>query len=108
MPKASSLTTSLEGESSSVTDACASLVMDIQAAWKEKKIYSVLACDVQGFFDNVGHAHLHSNLAKMGIPLPLQAWVTSFVSNWFVAISFDGFCGPMVLIYGISLIFMCL
>ena len=31
----------------------------------------------------------------MGIPLPLQAWVTSFVSNRFVAISFDGFCGPM-------------
>ena len=78
-------------ERSSVTDAWASLVMDIQAAWKEKKIYSVLACDVQGFFDNVGHAHLHTNLAKMGIPLPLQAWVTSFVSNRFVAISFDGF-----------------
>ena len=82
-------------ERSSVTDACASLVMDIQATWKEKKIYSVLACDIQGFFDNVGHAHLQSNLAKMGIPLPLQAWVTSFVSNRFVAISFDGFCGPM-------------
>ena len=58
---------------------------------------SVLACDVQGFFDNVGHKHLAHELKRIGLPLPLQEWALSFVTDQQVAMSFDGFCGPMAL-----------
>lgn len=50
-------------ECASVTDAGASLIEEIQAAWAKGRVYSVLACDVQGFFDNVGHQHLSHALA---------------------------------------------
>ena len=84
-------------ERASVTDAGASLIEDIQAAWAQGKVYSVLACDVQGFFDNVGHQHLKHTLQQLGLPVPLQEWVSSFVAQRSVAISFDGFCGPLAL-----------
>ena len=45
-------------EQSSVTDAGASLVEFIHAEWAKGNIVSVLACDVQGFFNNVGHSYL--------------------------------------------------
>ena len=45
-------------ERASVTDAVVSLITDIQDAWQHHEVYSILACDVQGFFDNVGHHHL--------------------------------------------------
>ena len=49
-------------ERSSVTDAGASLVEFIQEEWAKGNVVSVLACDVQGFFDNVGHKHLAHEL----------------------------------------------
>ena len=49
-------------ERASVTDAVVSLVTDIQEAWQHHEVYSILACDVQGFFDNVGHHHLRQAL----------------------------------------------
>ena len=59
-------------ERTSVTDAGATLVDEIQAAWAQGKVYSVLACDVQGFFNNVGHQHLTHTLRQLGLPIPIQ------------------------------------
>ena len=81
-------------ERASVTDAVVSLVTDIQEAWQHREVYSILACDVQGFFDNVGHHHLRQALLKLQLPTELVNWTMSFVSNRAVAISFDGYCGP--------------
>lgn len=81
-------------ERSSVLDAGASLIQEIQEAWTHGKVVTVLACDVQGFFDNVGHPHLLAALRRLRLPLPLQKWVASFISDRSIAVSFDGFCGP--------------
>ena len=84
-------------ERASVLDAGAALIENIQSAWAKGKVYSVLACDVQGFFDNVGHQHLSHTMRQLGLPVPIQGWVSSFVAERSVAISFDGFCGPLAL-----------
>ena len=68
-------------ERASVLDAGAALIKNIQSAWAKGKVYSVLACDVQGFFDNVGHTYLVHELKQLGLPLPLQEWALSFVTD---------------------------
>jgi hypothetical protein len=62
-------------DKSSVIDAGLTLVHDVQTAWKKKKVVSVLAFDIKGFFDHVNHDRLAAVLKNLGFSEQTCAWV---------------------------------
>jgi hypothetical protein len=78
-------------DKSSVIDAGLTLVHDVQTAWKKKKVVSVLAFDIKGFFDHVNHDRLAAVLENLGFSEQTCAWVRSFLADRTVRIRVDGY-----------------
>jgi ribonuclease HI len=74
----------------SAEDLALSVVHDIEAAWNHGRVASFLTFDITGFFNNVSHPVLLTELRKMGIPLRLVQWVRSFLSDRRTIMCVDG------------------
>ena len=58
----------------SVYDAAQRLLQIVEKAHAEGKVCSVLAVDIQGFFDSVHPQHLHHRLLELRCPSDLADW----------------------------------
>ena len=74
----------------SAIDAVMALVHLVEAANSQGKVASALFMDVKGAFDNVSAHRLQTTMTEMGLPVPLVAWVQSFLSDRRTSLSFDG------------------
>ncbi|KAI5116159.1 hypothetical protein M0805_001063 [Coniferiporia weirii] len=74
----------------SVYDASQHLLQIVKRTHLKGLICSILAVDIQGFFNSVHLALLHQQLVLMGCPLNLAEWCLSFMMGRSVSISFDG------------------
>ena len=74
----------------SVYDAAQRLLQIVEKAQSEDKVCSILAVDIQGFFDSVHPHHLHQRLLELGCSSDIADWCLSFMTSREVAISFDG------------------
>ncbi|QRW07801.1 Reverse transcriptase (RNA-dependent DNA polymerase) [Ceratobasidium sp. AG-Ba] len=76
-------------DSSSCVDAGLSLVHDIQTAWKNKKLLSLLTLDISGYFNNINHRRLILTLRTLGFAHQICAWLESYLSQRWVAFRID-------------------
>ncbi|KAI5115258.1 hypothetical protein M0805_008633 [Coniferiporia weirii] len=74
----------------SVYDASQHLLQIVERAHSKGLVCSILAVDIQGFFDSVHLTLLHQQLVSMGCPLNMADWCLSFMTGQSVSISFDG------------------
>ncbi|KAI5116593.1 hypothetical protein M0805_002345 [Coniferiporia weirii] len=74
----------------SVYDASQHLLQIVEHAHSKGQVCSILAVDIQGFFNSVHPALLHQQLVSMGCPLNMVDWCLSFMMGWSISISFDG------------------
>src|SRR6266436_3536260 len=63
---------------------------DIEAAWNQKKVISMLTFDITGFFDSIPHSHLLNTLRTHHIPLPIVKWTHNFLQDRRAIIHLDG------------------
>ncbi|CAD7069086.1 unnamed protein product, partial [Tilletia caries] len=79
----------------SATDAGVALVHDIHVGWArhERLTTSVLFFDVVGAFDNVTPGRMVTRLWELGLPLPLIAFIASWLADRIAAIRLDGEVG---------------
>ncbi|KAI5115339.1 hypothetical protein M0805_006763 [Coniferiporia weirii] len=73
----------------SVYDASQHLLQIVERAHSKGQVCSILAVDIQGFFDSVHSALLHQQLMSMGCPLNMADWCLSFMTGCSISISFD-------------------
>ncbi|KAI5115154.1 hypothetical protein M0805_005618, partial [Coniferiporia weirii] len=73
-----------------VYDASQHLLQIVERAHSKGLVCSILAVDIQGFFDSVHPALLHQQLVTMGCPLNMADWCLSFMKGRSISISFDG------------------
>jgi ribonuclease HI len=73
----------------SAIDTVLSLVHDIQMAKNNKEIVSVLFIDVKGAFDHVSKNQMLRICTKLGLPLCLIRWISSFLSDRRIQLAFD-------------------
>jgi len=57
------------------------LLEKVTAAWRKKRVASLLLLDVSGAFDNVSHERLLHNLRKRGIHPQLVGWMQSYLQG---------------------------
>src|SRR5258708_22810323 len=62
---------------------------DIEAAWNQKKVVSMLTFDITGFFDSIPHSHLLNTLRTHHIPLPIVRWTHNFLQERKATIHLD-------------------
>ncbi|KAI5115629.1 hypothetical protein M0805_008051 [Coniferiporia weirii] len=74
----------------SVYDASQHLLQIVERAHSKGQVCSILAVDIQGFFDSVHPAPLHQQLVSMGCLLNMADWCLSFMTGRSISISFDG------------------
>ncbi|KAI5116493.1 hypothetical protein M0805_008263 [Coniferiporia weirii] len=74
----------------SVYNASHHLLQIVECAHSKGQVCSILAVDIQGFFDSVHLALLHQQLVSMGCLLNMADWCLSFMMGRSVSISFDG------------------
>lgn len=79
-----------------VSDAMEALLGNIQDAHNGGQVYTLIAMDVQGYFNNIRHEDINARLEEMGAPACFTDWVMSFVGQRRVAVSFDGYTGPLL------------
>ncbi|KAI5115529.1 hypothetical protein M0805_008095 [Coniferiporia weirii] len=73
----------------SVYDALQHLLQIVEHTHSKGLVCSILAVDIQGFFDLVHPMLLHQQLVVMGCPLNMADWCLSFMMGQSVSISFD-------------------
>lgn len=74
----------------SVYDTAQHLLQIAENAHVKGLMCSVLAVDIQGFFDSV-HPHLlHQQLVELQCLPDMADWCLSFMTDWQVAVAFDG------------------
>ena len=73
------------------TDAIHLLVTKIKAAWRAKKVASVLFLDIEGAFPNADPERLLDNLRKRGIPAKYATFVHNMLKDRVTTLKFDGF-----------------
>ncbi|KAI5117260.1 hypothetical protein M0805_009928 [Coniferiporia weirii] len=74
----------------SVYDASQHLLQIVERTHSKGLVCSILAVDIQGFFNSVHLTLLHQQLVLMGCPLNMADWCLSFMMGRSVSISFDG------------------
>ncbi len=74
-------------------DAALSLVHTAQQGIRSKHPVAVILLDIQGFFDNVRRDRVVHLFRLLGFPDPVCDWVSSFLSDRTVALSFNEFLG---------------
>ncbi|KAI5115534.1 hypothetical protein M0805_006229, partial [Coniferiporia weirii] len=74
----------------SVYGASQHLLQIVECAHSKGQVCSILAVDIQGFFDSVHPALLHQQLVSMGCLLNMADWCLSFMTGRSVSISFNG------------------
>ncbi|KAG8696018.1 hypothetical protein FRC09_008793 [Ceratobasidium sp. 395] len=85
-------------DSSSCVDAGLSLVHDIQSAWKNKKLPSLLTLDISGYFNNINHRRLLLTLRTLGFTNQICNWLESYLSQRWVSFRIDNHaCDPIPL-----------
>ncbi|KID81346.1 reverse transcriptase [Metarhizium guizhouense ARSEF 977] len=65
----------------SAVDLVATLVHDIEVAFSQRKVATLVTMDIQGAFDTVMRNRLILRLRQQGWLLPLMKWAASFMSN---------------------------
>ncbi|KAI5117262.1 hypothetical protein M0805_009930 [Coniferiporia weirii] len=79
----------------SAYDAAQHLLQLAKGAHSTNQVCSILAVDIQGFFDSVHPQLLHQQLLTMGCLPNMADWCLSFMTGCKVAISFDGMTTPL-------------
>ncbi|KAI5115161.1 hypothetical protein M0805_005326 [Coniferiporia weirii] len=79
----------------SVYDATQHLLQLAEGAHTTNQVCSILAVDIQGFFDSVHPQLLHQQLLTMGCPPNMADWCLLFMTGCKVAISFDSTTTPL-------------
>ena len=74
----------------SAIDAALLLTTEIQSNKKRNLKTSTLLLDVKGAFDHVAKNQLLAILHKLRLPTSLISWVSSFLSDRFLGLSFNG------------------
>jgi hypothetical protein len=74
---------------SSCLDTGLTLIHDVQTAHANGLKTGVLLFNVKGFFDNVYHARLATQLQNMGFATDLVAWATSFLKERQIKLRFN-------------------
>ena len=74
----------------SAIDAALLLTTEIQSNKKRNLKTSTLLLDVKGAFDHVAKNQLLAILYKLRLPTSLISWVSSFLSDRFLGLSFNG------------------
>lgn len=74
----------------SAVDACLLLQAKVESEKAAKNKTSTLFLDVKGAFDHVSKNQLLAIMSKLGLPLSLLSWVSSFLSKRQLRLSFDG------------------
>lgn len=69
------------------------------AAWRQRKVASLLLLDVSGAFDNVSHERLLHNLRKRGIHPQLVGWMGSYLQGRSTNIRLGEGLGPKIQIH---------
>ena len=59
---------------SSTADAIMTFITDIQTAWNQGKVTSMLTFDIKGYFDFVNHKRLLYELRRKHIPIEYVKW----------------------------------
>lgn len=65
----------------SAVDLTSALTHDVELAWGQRKVCSLLTLDIQGAFDAVFPRRLRKRLLEQGWPIHIVDWVYSFCSN---------------------------
>lgn len=71
-------------------DACLLLQAEIESEKSAKRKTITLSLDVKGEFDHVSKNQLLAKMSKLGLPLSLLSWVSSFLSQRVLRLTFDG------------------
>ncbi|KAI5116034.1 hypothetical protein M0805_003721 [Coniferiporia weirii] len=79
----------------SIYDAAQHLLQLAEGAHSTNQVCSILAVDIQGFFDSMHPQLLHQQLLAMGCPPNMADWCLSFMTGCKVAISFDSMMTPL-------------
>ena len=80
------------------TDAIHLLVTKIKAAWRAKKVASVLFLDIEGAFPNADPERLLDNLRKHGIPAKYASFVHNMLKDRVTTLKFDGYISDQIAI----------
>ena len=62
-------------------DVAATLTHDVEKAWQDYEVLTILAFDIKGAFDTVTEKRLIAYLWKQNILLPIIRWVASFLTD---------------------------
>ena len=76
---------------SSPVDAILAITHKAETVIKSKYVRALILFDIQGFFDNISIPHLLHICADLGFPVPICAWLESFLSNCHIHFSFNNF-----------------
>jgi hypothetical protein len=77
------------------TELAARLVVaQVQEAWRQKAIASLLQLDISGAFDTVNHIRLLATLREMKFPRWLVLWVKNWLADREAILFFDGQRAP--------------
>jgi hypothetical protein len=68
------------------------LVERIYAAWRQKKVLSLLTFDVQGAYNGVNKNILFQRMSAVGIPTRIARWVYSFCNACTACVSLNEYC----------------
>ena len=74
----------------SAVDACLLLQAKVETEKAAKRKTSTLFLDIKGAFDHVSKNQLLTIMSKLGLPLSLLSWVSTFLSERQMKLSFDG------------------
>ena len=86
----------------SATDLVTAAVHDIEEAWTQGKIASILTLNVQGAFDSVLPGRLIHRLQEQRWPHNIQKWVASFLTDRSATLKLDGtMSDPLLLSCGL-------
>ncbi|KAI1002599.1 hypothetical protein K3495_g5599 [Podosphaera aphanis] len=73
----------------SAVDACLLLQAKVEAEKTARRNTSTLFLDVKGAFDHVSKNQLLHIMSRLGLPVSLLSWVSTFLSNRQLRLSFD-------------------
>lgn len=68
-------------KSTSTEHAVHLLLEEVQTAWRNDEVASLLTLDISGAFDNVNHRRLLWNIRELGFHENLVGWIGSFITG---------------------------
>lgn len=74
----------------SAIDAALLLANEVEVNKRIKRITTALFLDIKGAFDHVAKNRLLAILQKLGLPISLISWISSFLSKRQLRLAFDG------------------